>query len=147
MWKNSTGSNWIDISSCLAYSYNWWRYLDKIKGKVVFNNYQYSTTTARHQGECRQMLYYHRINIDLEVSIHNGLQNFKRDAIPSIYWEILDLEYLINKKGTRKSTNIERAEKIIMLKERIKLCRKLGAVLSNSDKAKMRRDYTTYRRV
>ncbi len=60
-----------------AYSYNWWRFVDVVNGKVVFNNFSYSNTTCKHQHKVRRVLRELGISIDLEVSCPAGLQNLE----------------------------------------------------------------------
>jgi hypothetical protein len=58
-----------------AYSYNWWRFVDLINGKLVFNRFYYSPTTSKHQSKLRGLLHDLNIAIDLEVWCGGGLQS------------------------------------------------------------------------
>ena len=58
-----------------AYSYSWWKFVSVIDGYVVFNNYVYSNTTARHQAKVRKLLNNLSIKIDFELPIPEGLQS------------------------------------------------------------------------
>lgn len=60
-----------------AYSYDWWQFVKVIRGKVIFNSYRYSNTTARHQSKVRQVMVQLGIKIDLEVQVRGGLQDIK----------------------------------------------------------------------
>ncbi len=60
-----------------AISYNWWSFVKKIKGKVVFNDYNYSNTTRRHQYKVKQLMHELGIKIDLIVKVDEGLQHMK----------------------------------------------------------------------
>ncbi len=72
-YENSTGTNWVSLERRVAKSYNWWTYLKVIDGKVVFNRYRYSVTTAKHQRECMQLLAEHGIAVDLFVEKRESL--------------------------------------------------------------------------
>lgn len=60
-----------------ARSYNWWKFVAKIDGFVVFNNYAYSNTTARHQWKTRRLLEQLNIKIDFDLPCPEGLQKFQ----------------------------------------------------------------------
>lgn len=60
-----------------AYSYNWWAFVKKIDGVLVFNNYRYSVTTSKHQSKVRSLLNKLNINIDLEIPVLKGLQDYE----------------------------------------------------------------------
>lgn len=65
----------FDPDFCWAYSYGWWRFVDKINGKVVFNNYTYSQSTCKHQYKVRRLLHELGIEIDFVVYSQAGLQS------------------------------------------------------------------------
>lgn len=56
-----------------AKSYNWWMFVKLVNGKVVFNNYFYSSTTNRHQAKVRQLLNDLGITIDYFVELKGSL--------------------------------------------------------------------------
>ena len=73
----------FDPSTCTALSYDWWVFVKRIEGKVVFNGYRYSVSTAKHQRKVRTLLRELGIRIDLEVSFKvaqavQDLENFER---------------------------------------------------------------------
>jgi hypothetical protein len=114
----------FDPKTCQAYSYGWWRFLDRINGKVVFNNYNYSPTTGRHQGKVRQLLVELGIHIDLDISVPEGLQSLDK-AIPYLQNEIRQLQELIKKPRTHKVTNQRRAGDIVQLRTKINQVKEL----------------------
>lgn len=67
--------------TCEAFSYGWWRFVAKIEGKVVFNNYRYSNTTARHQWKVRRLLDQLGITIDIEAPFSEGIPNDQLENI------------------------------------------------------------------
>lgn len=75
--------------TCTAVSYDWWFFVKRVNGMVVFNSYRYSVTTSRHQSKVRQLMRELGIKIDLEVSVAEGLQNENaaRLAIINFYFE------------------------------------------------------------
>jgi len=82
VYSNSTNTNVFNPERIQAYSYNWWLYVAKINGKVVFNDYPYSASTRKHQYETRKLLDELNIKIDVVVSIKEGLQHgLMREAV------------------------------------------------------------------
>jgi hypothetical protein len=59
----------FDPKSVSAYSYGWWRFVDVVNGKVVFNNYSYSNSTCKHQHKVRSLMNELGIKIDLYISV------------------------------------------------------------------------------
>lgn len=56
-----------------AFSYDWWQFVGVVEGKVIFNNYNYSPTTRKHQHKVRRLLNELGIKIDIEMPIPSGL--------------------------------------------------------------------------
>lgn len=99
---------WFDPDICIAKSYNWWIFVSKINGKVVFNNYRYSSTTARHQRRVRKTLEMLGIKIDLEVTCHCSLEFFSTRGLDTINSLIDTLEQQIKNPRSNKIKNEER---------------------------------------
>jgi hypothetical protein len=59
-----------------AHSYSWWRFVARIDGKIIFNSYRYSVTTAKHQREVRAILNDLGIKIDLDLQLPNGINSY-----------------------------------------------------------------------
>ena len=102
-----------------AYSYGWWRFVERINGKVVFNNYSYSPSTSRHQWKVRSLLNQLGVKIDITLEAREGLQNL-HIACNDYYRRIEELTALINKPRTRKSTNERRRKEIEETHQKIK---------------------------
>lgn len=118
-------NNKFDLENFEATSYKWWTYVSKIKGKVVFNSYPYSSTTSNHQRNMRSLLKQLGIKIDVEVSMRQSLSNFWSDSLPSKYESLFHLEIKLTRANKK---NIESIKKDIAdLKAEIKVCRQLGA--------------------
>src|SRR5277367_2567847 len=93
-------NNYFDPSTIEAYSYDWWQYVKVIKGKLVFNNYNYSMSTNRHQSDMARLLGQLGLEIDLTVYTHAGLQTdaWKDEALTAAYDKLLNLQLF----GSRK---------------------------------------------
>lgn len=120
----------LDLEKMEAFSYSWWQFLKIINGKVVFNNYSYSSSTCKHQSKVRRMLDEHGIKIDLIVNTSMGLNGSSRynrgntedalkDAIKNDLNEIKELEEILANNRRKKALDEERMEKIKSLKEHI----------------------------
>ena len=111
IYKNSTGSNHFDPSTCKAHSYEWWCYVDKINGKVIFNDYSYSPSTSTHQWDMRSLLRDLGIKIDHKIEAPGGLDNVSRTI--SLYKErVKSLRAEIAKPRSHKRKNQERQAEI-----------------------------------
>ena len=128
MYKNSSGSNEFYPESMTAYSYGWWQYLKSFDGVIVFNDYHYSPTTCGHKGKLRSLLIElgYDINKFVYIEAPKGLQDLP-SAVRHYDSKIKNLEALIAKKGTRKSTNERRAAEIADYKAKIAFIQKLIA--------------------
>jgi len=63
-----------DPKTEIANSYNWWQFVKRIEGKLVFNNYNYSISTCKHQSKVRSLLNDLGIKIDVILAAPKGLQ-------------------------------------------------------------------------
>lgn len=58
-----------------AHSYGWWRFVALVDGLVVFNNFSYSNTTAKHQRKVSGLLNELGIKVDLTLSLPSGINS------------------------------------------------------------------------
>lgn len=58
-----------------AHSYDWWRFVALVEGKVIFNSYRYSVSTARHQRKVGSLLASLDIKIDIDMPLPRGIRN------------------------------------------------------------------------
>lgn len=58
-----------------AHSYSWWRFVAIVEGKVIFNNYRYSVTTAKHQSKVRSIMADLGIKINIEMPLPRGIRH------------------------------------------------------------------------
>lgn len=96
--------------TCQALSYAWWRFVDVINGKVVFNNIYYSQTTCKHQSKVRSLLSEKGINIDFIVQSRSGLQqdSWKEESVTRLKYDITVLESSLASPRRKKSLDAER---------------------------------------
>lgn len=57
----------------VATSYGWWKFVAVVEGKVIFNAFNYSNTTVKHQYKVRSLLAELGITIDQEVRLPKGI--------------------------------------------------------------------------
>lgn len=97
----------FDCNTMQAYSYRWWRFVDVINGKVVFNAFHYSTSTCRHQHKVRRLLDQLNIKVDCVVETAKSLDDpaWREDAIERVRYKKFiirsKLDNLKNKDGVR----------------------------------------------
>ena len=131
-------NNYFDPVSMKAVSYGWWTYVTKIKGKVVFNDYNYSVTTSGHQNTMRYLLKQLGIKVDVWVNMAQSLTQFETHALRPVYQKLYQLEIEVNRKNSRKDKNKERQKTINTVKNHIKTLRKLGAVFTKVDQKNLK---------
>ncbi len=101
-----------------AYSYNWWIFVKKINGLLVFNDYSYSNTTNRHQSKVKTLLHNLGYHIDLYIEAPDGLQSLS-SAIEHYNQEIKALEQAIDKPRSNNEVNVKRMYEIEVLQRKI----------------------------
>lgn len=87
-----------------AYSYAWWRFVTVIKGKVIFNNYRYSVSTAGHQRKVKQLLDKLGIKVDLFIQSQLSLTDNPQRIAAGIQVDIDTLRIERNKPRKRQAT-------------------------------------------
>lgn len=102
-----------------AYSYSWWKFVDKRGPLVVFNDFGYSNTTRRHQYKVRRLLNQLGIQIHATIEAPNGLQSLD-SAIHLYERRIETLKAEIAKPRSRKAKNVERMQAIKEMQAKIK---------------------------
>lgn len=102
--------------TCKAYSYNWWRFVDIVNGKVIFNNITYSQSTCKHQSKVRSLLSELGVNIDFTIQSRSGLQSgsWKVESVNSIQDSITALETVLTNPRRKKSLD---AQRVVSLNE------------------------------
>lgn len=114
----------FDCKTETAYSYGWWQFVKRIKGKLIFNNFRYSPSTCRHQLKISRLLGELGLKIDYVIGAPAGLQNLVQ-AIRHHQILITNLLAQIDKKGTHRAKNIERQTRIEQHSQTIELIQSL----------------------
>lgn len=109
-----------------ATSFKWWYFVKRIGGKVVFNDYRYSSFTSRHQNKVRLLMKRLGIKIDLEIEAPKGLQDLQA-AHDWYEGHIIRLVSLMSMPRTHAAKNAERAHLVRLYQEKVKTIRKLIA--------------------
>lgn len=114
-------SQTMDGLNVEAFSYEWWKFVAVINGKVVFNGYRYSNTTAKHQSKVRQKLSEMDIKIDFVVDTNKSLNDYDvlTAAINSEKYDIKELEEKLASNKRKKALDAERLAAIKEHEERI----------------------------
>lgn len=81
IYSNSTGSLTFDPIKLEAHSYRWWKFVSRIDGLVIFNNYSYSVSTSKHQSKIRSMLDQMGIKIDVFLQLRKGINTSDLEAL------------------------------------------------------------------
>lgn len=79
--------------------------MKRIKGKVVFNDYRYSVSTARHQRKVRTLLRELGIKIDIEVSFRASLSGYETLRALNAERKEQDRIHAINTEMKRRQRN------------------------------------------
>lgn len=125
-YKSYNGNNTFNPETFRAYSYKWWLYVAKIDGVIVFNDFRYSRTTAKHQNQMRSVLEEIGVQYDTWWSVEcpGGLQDLQSGI--RLYTERIDtLQSEIDKKGSRRAKNEERKAQIRFNQTKIDMLKRL----------------------
>lgn len=122
VWKASNLQ--IDTNRMFAQSYGWWNLLDTIDGVVVLNTYNYSVSTVRHRYKTIALLDKLGLRWHVEIEAPRGLQDLEC-AERHYISKIKALESLMNNPRTRAAKNLERAQEILSLKEKLNIIKNL----------------------
>lgn len=99
---------WFNPETMEATSFQWWYFVKRIGGKVVFNDYRYSSYTTRHQNKVDRTMQKLGIKVDVTIEAPKGLQNLP--AAMSYYEErIKTLISEIQRPRSHKEKNRQRA--------------------------------------
>ena len=110
----------FDPENISAFSYNWWEFVSVINGKVVFNNYTYSNSTAKHQIKVRRLLETLNIKIDIVIESTKSLSSYEwqDDALKMLDNKIKLLNDALNNPRRKKALDEKRKEEIVYLEEK-----------------------------
>lgn len=114
----------LDLNNEIATSYDWWIFLKRINGKLVFNNYRYSPSTEGHQRKILKQLDQLGIKVDMFIESPKGLQDLN-SAISYYEYEISELVNDIATTNRRKITRQNQIELIQNYQAKIKNIKKI----------------------
>jgi ATP-dependent helicase/DNAse subunit B len=103
-------------ATCEAHSYTWWKFVAKVDGFVIFNNYRYSYSTSKHQAKVRSLLDTLNIKVDVYAPFPQGIQG--QDL--SLIFEEAE-ENLCNQFLNEESKRITRNEKAKQRRDKLKV--------------------------
>ena len=118
----------FDADKIEAYSYDHWCFVKVIKGKIVFNDFNYSHTTSRHQHKVRNLMKDLGIEIDYFVDIRDSLSETRviETALYPLYDKYIKNLFYMNKLRVRESTKEKLRNDNKTIKLHIKKLRELG---------------------
>jgi uncharacterized protein (DUF1697 family) len=140
IYKSSTGNVVFNPETLEARSYDWWVFVSKIKGKVVFNNYPYSTSTGGHQRAVKKLLQTLGIKIDVTVSVRQSLNDISHEALAPLYRNLAELQVANKRRGVKADTIKYRNERISEIEDSITVLRSLGAKFSQASKKRVKEE-------
>jgi len=140
-YESSTKNCTYYVDSKKAYSYNWWLFCTERKGKIIFNDYNYSNTTTNHQWSVKNVLTTLGLKSDICIQTHQSLDRLDLCAI-ELESNILKTLDSILKPGTRATTNSSRLKRVNALVEQIKA---LKTVMNVNEKANYKEKSTNFR--
>ncbi len=110
----------FDPNAMTATSYDWWRFVQKVDDKIIFNDYRYSNTTSKHQHKVLRLLHWKRDDM-IFLAVPKGLQDPTRRESAIAYYQsqINDLREMIERPRSRKDKNLERIREIQRLEYKI----------------------------
>jgi len=127
IYKSSTGNNTFNPETFEARSYNHWLYVMKHKGHIIFNDYNYSVTTNKHQGETRRLMR-NELNLNMDKVIYvNQRESLSSGIMFKPFLDAIALATIrLNSKG--KSGDYKASQKMIIETNtmQIKQLKKLG---------------------
>lgn len=112
MWKASNVT--FNAETHEAVSYDWWSFVKRINGQLVFNNHSYSNSTRKHQSKVRSLLRDLGLKIDLVVDARGGLQRdeWTSQALESIESSINEVSSKLQAPRRKKALDQERLERL-----------------------------------
>lgn len=110
----------FDPENISAVSYNWWEFVKVINGKVVFNDYNYSPSTLKHQSKVRRLLETLNIKVDVVIESTKSLSSYdwQDDALRMLDNKINLLNDALNNPRRKKALDEKRKESIVYLGEK-----------------------------
>jgi hypothetical protein len=128
IWANAGNTNTFEPKTFQARSYSHWKYVDKIKNFVVFNDYSYSATTSKHQFKMRHFLRTELgVNMDKVVYINQPESLDRGIFLDSFYATLALAEFRLKLPNRRAAFYKDQKSIIDNCKKNIKVLKNLGA--------------------
>ncbi len=128
IYQGSNRKNTFNPTTFEAYSYGHWQYVKKVKGKILFNYFKYSHTTAKHQREMFQFLMTKMKVKTKDIIILNQAENLREGFfLDDFYKKLFLAEFAANRKGLGKEYLKKQKKTVLQLRTEIKTLLKLGA--------------------
>lgn len=93
-----------------AFSYKWWRFVALVEGVLIFNNYRYSVSTAKHQRKVAGVMHDLGITPDITLRLPRGIRHDQ--TLAELYMEAEEYECdAFLEQEEKKISRNERAQK------------------------------------
>lgn len=136
----------LKIEPLEAWSYDWWCFLRKVRGKVVFNNYHYSNTTGKHQSAVSTQLKALGIKVDLFVYSPKSLDSRCNSALEYSYQKLFEARVKLENSRIRPETRAAEERQVAGLERDIAALRAIGAQCSKARRTELQREVETAER-
>jgi glutaredoxin len=106
----------FDANNIKAVSYAWWTFCTVINGQVVFNTYNYSSSTCKHQQKVLRLMRELGIEIDLYVSTRDSLSSPSLaldNAVKGLNQDIAELKEKLVSNRRKKALDAGRYQTIV----------------------------------
>lgn len=99
----------FDPKKVEAHSYRWWKFVSKVDGVVIFNDYYYSPSTRKHQGKVSGLLRSLNIKVDITAPFCQGIPSLDLASLIVLAEENLCDQYLAGEiKKEERNANARR---------------------------------------
>lgn len=97
----------FDPQSKDAFSYAWWRFVGVVDGVLIFNNYRYSVTTAKHQRKVASIMGALGISPKLTLTLPRGIRHDQTLAELIVECEEHLCDVYLENEARREERNIK----------------------------------------
>lgn len=120
--KYESGQFEFDLTTCEAWSYGWWQFVQRVGNTIYFNDSSYSSQTDLHQAMAKNILLCEapeEFGLRVKyVYVREGLNNMNR-AIENQKYEIRKLEEKISNPRSQKKLLKYRLSELKRLKRKL----------------------------
>jgi len=118
----------FDAEKLEAFSYGWWKFVTIDNGLIVFNNYNYSPSTSKHQSKVRKLMNDLGIKIDMVVYTRLSLDQdgWKGDAAKNLLEKKGEIIKQLSNSRRKKSLDEQRKNEIENIQNNLKEFSKLS---------------------